>query len=347
MALKYDLNDKNPFRLMQGRLGSYKRPGFQPECTSLEGVHLSAARLKTQGGYSAQARMIKGKRRSLDYAIQNSYQSAEIIKIGAANTESIEALINPHKLTQDYDTKMLSVGFEYEIQCGDIIEWVGTNTHWLVYLQELTELAYFRGTIKRCNYQINWKTESGNHSVYAALKGPDNLGLVSSVKHGIAIDTPSYSLTFLVPNNDETRKFFKRYTEFYLQDCSTCWRIEGVDALTTLGVIEVYAKEYYSNKDKDKDGIVDGLIEPIKPNTLDEEKTIRGETFIKVKQTVDYTFNGNTAGKWFVDEKYPVVLEVNSEDPRKVTLKWTGSYSGQFKLHYGDYSKTIVVESLF
>lgn len=347
MGQAHDLTNKQPFRLMQGRLYSYERPGFQPERTSLEMVHLNARKMETQGGYSVQDRMIKGKRRSLESAIWNSYQSAQIVKLDATDRDPVRALINPHKLTQDYDTKILSVGFEYEIQCGDIIEWVGTNTHWLVYLQELTELAYFRGTIKRCNYQINWKTESGNHSVYAALKGPDNLGLVSGVKHGIAIDTPSYSLTFLVPNNEETREFFKRYTEFYLQDCSTCWRIEGVDALTTLGVIEVYAKEYYANKDEDKDGIVNGLIEPVKPNTLDEEKAIRGDTFIKVKQTVDYTFNGNVAGKWFVDEKYPVVLEVNSRDPRRVTLKWTGAYSGQFELHYADYSKTIVVESLF
>jgi hypothetical protein len=75
--------------------------------------------------------------------------------------------------------------------------------------------------------------------------------------------------------------------------------------------------------------------------------TIRGETFIKVKQTAEYRFDGLTPGIWSVDDKYPVTLQINDQDPRKVTVKWTGSYSGSFELHYGEYSKTIVVESLF
>jgi hypothetical protein len=78
--------------------------------------------------------MIKSKRRSLESAIWNSYQSAEIVKMDAEDRDPVRALINPHKLTQDYDTKTLSIGFEYDIQCGDIFEWVGTNTYWIVYL---------------------------------------------------------------------------------------------------------------------------------------------------------------------------------------------------------------------
>ena len=347
MGQAHDLSNKHPFRLMQGRLYSYERQGFEPERTGLGILHLNAKKMETQGGYSVQDRMIKIKRRSLESAIWNSYQSAEIIKTDATDRTPVRALINPHKLTQDYDTKILSVGFEYEVQCGDIIEWVGTNTHWLVYLQELTELAYFRGTIKRCNYQISWETEGDKHSVYAALKGPDNLGLASSVRHGISIDTPSYSVTFLVPNNNETREFFKRYTKFYLQGCDTCWRIEGVDTLSTLGVIEVYAKEYYVNKDEDKDGIVGAQIQQINPNTLDKEIMIKGETFNKVKQSVKYEFDGIAPGKWEVDSKYPLEMIIDKRDSRKMTLKWTGSYSGQFELRYGAYSKTIVVESLF
>jgi hypothetical protein len=53
------------------------------------------------------------------------------------------------------------------------------------------------------------------------------------------------------------------------------------------------------------------------------------------------------ASDWRVDEKYPVTIEPDPTDPRRVTLSWINSYSGQFELFYGDYSKTIVVESLF
>ena len=39
--------------------------------------------------------------------------------------------------------------------------------------QELTELAYFRGEIRRCSYEINWIDEDGNlNSSYAAVRGP-------------------------------------------------------------------------------------------------------------------------------------------------------------------------------
>lgn len=335
---------------MQSRLGVYDRQQFQPERTDVDMLHLEQEKFKREGGYRVQDRMIKGKRRSLDRAVWNSYQGAEIVKLDATDKTPVRALINPSKLTQDYDTKMLSVGFEYDIQCGDVFEWVGTKTYWLVYLQELTELAYFRGSIRRCTYQIKWEDEDGEHSSYAALKGPTETSLATSRSHGISIDTPNYSISLLVPQNEKTKKFFKRYTRFYLQDCDICWRIEGVDSLSSPGIIEVYAKEFYVNKDEDdiENGIVGGLMSEIKsPNSQEEEMAIRGETFIKVKQTAEYRFNGNIAASWKVDNKYPIELVVDSKDPRKVTLKWTSSYSGQFELFYGDYSKTIIVESLF
>jgi hypothetical protein len=146
----------------------------------------------------------------------------------------------------------------------------------------------------------------------------------------MVIDTPNYSISFLVPQTESTRKFFKRYTKMYLQGCETCWRIEGVDTLSSPGIIEVYAKEYYANKDEDdiENGVVGGLIEDIKPNTPEEEMTIRGETFIKVKQKVEYRFDGNIPGIWKVDDNIPVTLTINEQDPREVSLKWNAAYSG-------------------
>jgi hypothetical protein len=42
--------------------------------------------------------MIRDKRRSLDHAVWNSYQAAEIISIDAENRKPVRALINPNKL---------------------------------------------------------------------------------------------------------------------------------------------------------------------------------------------------------------------------------------------------------
>ena len=57
--------------------------------------------------------MIRDKRRSLDRALWNSYQAAEVIKVDAQNQKPVRALINPNKTKQDYDDKILSTGFEH------------------------------------------------------------------------------------------------------------------------------------------------------------------------------------------------------------------------------------------
>jgi hypothetical protein len=43
-------------------------------------------------------------------------------------------LINPNKLKQDYDDKVVSVEYDYGFKPGDIFEWVGMGTRWLIYL---------------------------------------------------------------------------------------------------------------------------------------------------------------------------------------------------------------------
>jgi len=125
-------------------------------------------------------------------------------------------LINPNKLKQDYDDKIISIGFEYNFKCGDVFEWLGTKSHWLIYLQDLTELAYFRGDIRRCSYEINWTDENGEHSTYAAIRGPVETKINYIQKHGISVDTPNYSLNLLLPQTKETLEYFKRYSKFYL-----------------------------------------------------------------------------------------------------------------------------------
>lgn len=346
----YDFSNKHPFRLMQSRLGVYDRHS-STDSLSLDGVTRQSTRLIQHGGNTQQERMIKDRRRTLDRATQFSYQAARVVKENAADQKPVPALVNPNKVKQDYDEKILSVGFEYNIGNGDIIKWIGTDSHWLVYLQDLTELAYFRGNMRRCTYQISWENEAGKHTTYAAVRGPVETKINYIQKHGISVDKPNFSLVLLMPNNEITKEHFQRYSKFYLQDDKTCWRVEGLDWLSTPGILEVAAVEYYANETEDdiENGIVGGLIvEPENPNTQEEELTILGDTFIKVKKFYDYKFNGNLAETWRVDSYAPVIIELDEQDPRKVSVKWDSTFSGQFDLYYGDkYKKTIVVESLF
>ena len=293
--------------------------------------------------------MIRDKRRSLDHATFYSYQAAKVVKTDATDRKPVRALINPNKLKQDYDDKIISVGFEYNFKPGTVFEWLGTKTHWLVYLQDLTELAYFRGDIRKCSYEIVWEDEDGVHKTYAAIRGPVETKINFIQKHGISVDTPNHSLSILMPKNDYAMAYFKRYNKFYLQGDETCWRVEATDWISTPGILEVTAVEYYANETEDdiEAGIVGALIPEITDPNPEEEIGIKGETFIKVKTSYKYKFNGYESHRWELGSKCPVKIEIDPKDPRNVTITWTQGYSGQFDLYYGDYKKTIVVESLF
>ena len=308
-------------------------------------LRLMRTRLENGGGTQRQ-RMIKDKRRTLDRAIQYSYQGAQVRKIGDNN--AAPALINPNVVKQDYDEKILSIGYEYNIQSGDVFEWVNTNTKWLVYLQDLTEAAYFRGNVRKCSYEISWKDEEGNiQSTYAAIRGPQETSLASMQKFGNSIDLPNYKIYLLLPNRNNIKQKFQRYSEFYLKDIAgqvgeTCWRVEAVDSISNPGIIEVYASEYYSNLDEDDmvNGIVGGLIKEPEVPVSD----IEGETFIKPKKTYIFTYNGSENSTWLFDTKLPIETQINDKE---ISVKWVNTYSGQFTLSYGSATKTIVVESLF
>lgn len=335
---------------MKGRLGVYDKKPFEPSKNSIEGVERQSAYLRHQGGNRQQERMIKNKRRSLDRAVWNSYQAAEVVKIDAEDRKPVRALINPNKLKQDYDDKIISVGYEYDFAPGTVFEWLGTKTYWLIYLQDLTELAYFRGDIRKCSYTVAWEDEDGLHQFYGAVRGPVETKINYIQKHGISVDTPNHSLNILFPLNEETKNYFKRYNKFYLQGDNTCWRVEATDWISTPGILEITAVEYYANETEDdiNNGIVGGLLEPIQDPNNESNEDIVGETFIKVKKSYSYSFNGRTSATWFVDDKkYPVKLEFDKNDPRNIILTWTSGYSGQFDLYYGNYKKTIIVESLF
>lgn len=335
-----------------------KNNNFKPDYNqqSIAGINALAKYLYAAGGPAQQSRMITDKRKTLDRVIKYSYQGAFIQRIGE-KTKPAPALINPNKLKQDYDDKILSIGFEYDFQPGDIFEWCQTGTYWLIYLQDLTELAYFRGDIRKCSYQIVWIDEQNEeHKTYAAIRGPVETKINYIQKHTISLDEPNYSLNILMPLTDESLNYFKRYNKFYLQndDKKVCWRVEAVDWISTPGILEITAVEYYANKSEDdiENGLVGALVaKKIDPNEGDLTQIISGDTFIKPKKEYSYICNKIIPdGKWSFDKNYPIeIVNItrNAKGKSVITIKWNSSYTGQFELSFGQFKKTIVVESLF
>lgn len=312
-------------------------------------LDLMRSRLNVRGGIKQQDRMIKDKRETLDRVTLYSYQGAKVQKL---NSEDVApALINPNVVKQNYDDKVISIGYEYEYKPGTVFDWVNTGTKWLIYLQDLTELAYFKGDIRKCNYEIAWEDANGERqSTFAAIRGPVETSIKAIQKEGISLDLPNHSLNILFPKTKEVLDYFQRYSKFYLKslidgEISVCWRVEATDSISMPGILEINAIEYYSNKHEDdlEEGIAGGLIvEPVAPEPNDSE--IEGETFIRPKETYVYRYNGEDEASWAFDSKLPIEAKINGKE---ISITWITTYRGQFVLQYGDKEKTIVVESLF
>ena len=159
-----------------------------------------------------------------------------------------------------------------------------------------------------------------------------------------------------MPRTKETLEYFRRYTKFYLSDVEegaqkVCWRVEAIDWISTPGILEINAVEYYVNETEDD--IEAGLVGVNKtkiedPNTRENNNYIEGEVFIKPNQVYEYFFRGLNTSSWSIDNKEaPVEFKVDPNDPLHIKLIWTSGFSGKFNLQFGKYNKTIIVESLF
>lgn len=340
---------------MNARLGVSEKLPFNPPGIT-DGVEKQSLYLQQNGGHRQQERMILQKRKTFDRAVYNSYQAAEIFPVGEIG-QPHRALINPNITKPDYDDKILSVGYEHNYKPGDVFEWHRPRlngeidvSYWIIYLQDLTELAYFKGDIRRCNYWANWRNDAGEFiSTWFALRGPVETKINGISKDNISLDTPNHSVHILMPKNKETMAYFKRYSKFYIQGAESltekiCWRIEATDTLSMPGILEITAVEYYANEHEDdvENGLVGELIlDPVKPNV---DSDIKGPDHIKPKQKVTYIYSGEQNATWVIPENLPlsVVIEDNN-----LTLAWEKTYSGTFTISYGTSIKNIKVESLF
>ena len=329
----------------------------------MNNLDLMRARLEWQGGIHQEDRMIKDKWRTLQRALKYSYQgcfvqmvqhyaqvlNAELDQMdpGMSVFPIARALINPDKVKQDYDDKIISIDYEHQYQPGDVFEWVKTGTQWIIYTQEITEDAYFRGEIRRCRYKIKFKDEEGNWcSTWAAIRGPVETQITSIQKNQQRIDEPNLSLNILMPRNEKTLQAFDRYSKFLF--AGKAWRVEAPDSISMKNIIEVNAEEYYINRETDdvENEIAGGLI--IEPVVIPNVDGIQGEGFIKPKIAETYKAD-EPDGKWTVLEDVPVII--CQIDANTVTVTWNKMVSGQFTLQWTKGStsleKTIVVESLY
>ena len=278
-------------------------------------------RIQYAGG-DADGRNVKGKLKSMLSALKESYQAEWVIlnEYDEEKRSRWRCLINPDKLREDYDQKEISIQFESELKEGDTFLWERTDTHWIVYLQEYSEEAYFRANIRRCDYQID--IEDNKYWVY--MRGPLEQTVQWINKHNINVNELNYTAVMFITKNQETLDFFDRFKVIKWDGHN--WMVNAVDRYSQKGIIEVTLNEHFNNEMEDN-MIIPGIFIP-------EENVphIAGpQTVYAFDENIFYEVKNAEQGKFVVDCK-EVKITNSTETSCEISILTGKSHS--FNLIY-------------
>ena len=315
----------------------------------LENLELFKMRAQAADNDRQHNRMIRDKMRSMHRALLYSYQAAWVKKDGDPDAEYVRALMNPDKVKFDYDEKIISIDWEHGYAPGTTFEWGrGTNSHWIILKPEQTELAYFRGNCRRCNYLVAVDPETHEEfGQWAAIRGPVETKINTIQKAGIVADVPNLTLDIYVAATDQNRRTFERYKRFEYD--GRYWKVNAPDFISTPGIFEFTAQEDYECYEDEMFIRIEDPQEEV-PENVNE---IIGEKEIKPLEPHLYSYKfAIPDGEWYItlpaekNKEIDDVLEYKVIG-NKFKVTWTGMKSGQFIIHYGETEKTITVKSLF
>lgn len=291
-------------------------------------------RLNYHGGKIAEDRFIKDKLKTLKKALLYSYQAATAV---LADGREFRCLINPDKLKNDYEDKILSIPYEdiclnaekkgttskgiepIGIKPGDVFLWKETNSYWLVYLQYLEEDAYFRAEIRKC---IDEEIDVNGKKYRPYIRGPVETTIPWKQKKGIVWNEMNYSLVMYITKDENTTNFFHRFTIIEIGDKP--YEVQVVNAFTESdGILIVYLDEYFQNSIQKEEE--QSKVEVEKP-----EYEIMGEWIVSPYDKVSYSID-DSGGKWMVSNSKAKIIDSTDKE---VLLEIVTGRSGSFDLIY-------------
>lgn len=301
--------------------------------TALENMK---TRLNYVGGTAQIARMNADKLKSLKKAMTASYQAATAI---LADGRQFKCLINPDKIKNTYDNKILSIPFEdiclnapkkgktsegivpINLKAGDVFTWKENGSQWLVYLQRLEETAYFRSEIRKCNKII----EINGKKYYVYVRGPEQLTIDWQKGNLEMFNKENYTLLMYITKNEETLDYFHRFTRIEIDGLP--WEVQAVDAIATEGIIEVSLKETYRNS-------IEKEIEKDKEEVQPEKKDIyiEGPNTVYPYEEYEYKIIGTDGGTWEISTNKAKIIGEKTQTTVKIEI--TSGRSGNFILKY-------------
>ena len=294
-------------------------------------------RLDYNGGVAQIARMNADKLRSLKRAMTASYQAATAI---LADGREFKCLINPDKIKNTYDNKILSIPFEdvclnaskkgttsqgivpINLKAGDVFTWKENGSQWLVYLQRLEETAYFRSEIRKCNKTI--EINGNKYPVY--VRGPEQLTIDWQKGNLEMFNKENYTLLMYITKNEETLDYFHRFTKIEIDGLP--WEVQAVDSIATEGIIEVSLKETYKNT-------IEKEIKEEEEIIIPEKKDIYIKGFNKTLPYEEYLYEiigTKDEGVWEISNNKAKIIGEKNQLQVKIGII-TGR-SGSFVLRY-------------
>ena len=303
---------------------------------SMSGLNLMKKRLDCNDYDATDDRLVGGKYRSFKSALKRSYQ-AEWITLNKDTPEESHwrCLINPSRLTEQFDKKVISIDFDAGLEEGTIFWWDRTECYWMVSLQQHTEEAYFRGTIGRANYEL----EIDKKHYRAIVKGPEETSMSEELKHQIAFNKLNYSLVLQVAKDSRTVSYLSRHKVIKIalnyKDADTGemiqeyhnWKVVATDKYSSDNLIDVYLDEWYNNE------MEEVSIDPTPEDPDTSKPYIDGPLLVYGYDTdLSYSIVGLTSGSWAVNSNKvkiisstnnSCVLEILTGKPLEFILKYT------------------------
>lgn len=290
-------------------------------------------RLGSLGGNVQIDRMNKDKLKSLKRAIDYSYQSATITN---ESGNSFKCLMNPNKLSNDYDIKIISIPYkdynlngdhlkeiDTELKVGKTFRWDDNDSYWIVCLQKLEETAYFRAEVRRCRFSI----EINGKRYWIYLRGPIENSILWSRSGFDYFNKLNETAFMYIERNEDTLAFFQRFAKLKLGD--QWWEVQATDKISSEGIIEVALKEDFTNK-------FNNLEENYSEIIKEDEKTepyIKGAAVVKPYSLLSYSLVGiEGGGVWSISDL--TRARIKSTTDTGVIVEVITGKSGEFTLSY-------------
>lgn len=326
----------------------------------MSGIDTMKMRLYQKGGKQI-GRMEEDKLRGLRQALLYSYQSATAV---LQDGREFLCLMNPDKLNNSYDNKIISIPFrdiclnkpiiehhtttqgleEIGMKPGDVFEWKETNTYWIVYLRYLEERAYFRAEVRKCESEAD--VDGTPYRVY--FKGPQELNIEwKKIRNAGIINTENYSGLMYITRDEKTEEFFHRFTIVKIDDKP--YEVQVVNRFGGDGILEVAVKEWFQNSIEDAKKEADKEAEALKPVPSPEDPQIVGPAQVDPYGIVTYSI-ANIAGDcvWSVNEEAEkkILFKDNNNTGNEVTLYIATNKKMNFTLSCNDVTIDVEVLSL-